>query len=387
MTTLAFNTAYDINKSTRLYIYEDQEGCNGTEIAHGDLYSVDDKLDAHCLERVFTPSKPTIIAGKIVGYCLGALLFIPIVIISLFLSLIHGMSLKRYLAKYLILTAQKLSIRELKLSLLEGVKRVPEGVLCIEKRVKTPSGETLNGMSFSPNGFLDKPIEEQKWIVVMTGRRGAYEKKIDSYAKWASEMGVGVLAVNWKGVGSSEGKTNDAASMIEDGRAMVWHLLGQGVAPENLCIYGHSLGGAIGSSVAAYYQNEFDMELGFISDRSFADATDVVNDVFDWAICIKYGLSLLTRFWWNLNAIDEFPFLRGFKGIIYSKQDGVISYSGASLHNRMNVEGVNSMQLRIPIFKETLAPKKLALKLKAHCMPIDAVALKIFMKSWLERGL
>jgi dienelactone hydrolase len=188
-------------------------------------------------------------------------------------------------------------------------------------------------------------------------------------------MGVGIVGFNWKGVGHSEGETLEGSSMVEDGKRMVQTLLDQGVAPENICIYGHSLGGGVGVKVARELQEE-GHEVGFISDRSFADSLDVVRTHLDVIPGLKQAVSFLTRLWWNLEAAEDFVALEGFKGIIYSQEDAVIPYHTSSLYRRVKFLTGEKPVYRMRIYHND--------GLGAHIVPVPPHVLKNLLQPFLD---
>lgn len=389
MSSLPLETAYDIHGAIRIYTDTEHESSIDSEyvtkpINFGPNYEMINP------ERDFQISLPCVVAGVVTGYLIGAALFIPIAFTILVISIIKGLTVKNYIARCIVLPAQQYDS-----SLLDGIREKSfnsksEKVAVRREKVVTCDRRILDGVSVIPTRFASKPKEDQKWMVVMLGRLGAYEYNIEQYKAYAEEMGIGIMAVNWRGVGHSEGITSDAQSMTEDGVAMVQHLLHEEISPKNICIFGHSLGGGIGIQVAKYFQQERKMGVAFVSDRSFADATDVVNHFLDWFPGLREGISLLTRFWWNLNSIDHFRDLEGFKGIIYCKEDGVIPFGRASLYNRVKLGGEKvryQMRLSVPILKKASYWEKIYSSIFAHCLPIHPEALRLFMTSWLTNVL
>ncbi|MBM3201543.1 MAG: hypothetical protein FJZ56_03950 [Chlamydiae bacterium] len=322
-------------------------------------------------------------SGLAIGYVIGAALFIPISLTFLALATIQGQSVKEYCARYVALPSLRYNKEMLKEKANEFFSNLPadiEGSFC--------DIDGISGVMFFPADRQADFPHEQKWLVMMTGRRGSYELNLDAYANYAKHMGVRVLGFNWKGVGNSEAATLDGESMIQDGLTVVNKLLELGVKPENICIYAHSLGGGVGSNVAKRLQDEGHL-VGFVSDRSFADARDVVRTHLDFIPGLKQGVSFLTSLWWDLEAAKNFISLKGFKGIVYSKEDIVIPYETSSLYKRVKIltgekptyrmriqeaDGLEAHIARIPkeVMKEFLDPfLKGEYETRTHRLPSD----------------
>lgn len=357
MNVITANTIYDIHGQHRMVVDQNDQVLSAID---RDGYSVDSKE--------YTIPKVWLYSGIILGYIIGAVLFIPIVITLLAISAIKGVSIKELIARNIALPSQLYNKEFLDYTKDTLLKLVPNDLRVNMLPLYNCKGEALDAVTLQNNGG------NKKWIVVMTGRLGAYEYNIDRYGEYAKRMGVGILAFNWKGVGHSEGRTREANDMIEDGKLAIEYLMGMGVAAEDICVYGHSLGGGIGAQVVKYYQDRGDV-LGFVSDRSFADATDVVETLLSCFPGVKEGISLLTRFWWNLNAIDIFPHLMGFKGVIYSKEDIIIPYENSSLYSRVK-QAYGKPDYRLKVRDGD--------GISAHVKPIPPEVLQVFMEPWLN---
>jgi hypothetical protein len=85
-----------------------------------------------------------------------------------------------------------------------------------------------------------------------------------------------IFGFNPPGVGLSPGEITGPDEYKDAGKSIINNLLDNGVKPNQICIYGHSLGAAIGSLIAAEYQNER-MDIAYFADRTMGRITDVVE--------------------------------------------------------------------------------------------------------------
>jgi uncharacterized protein len=88
-------------------------------------------------------------------------------------------------------------------------------------------------------------------ILYLHGNAGNVSSNLDK-ARQLRDLGASVLAIDYRGYGLSSGPFPNEQSLYEDALA-AWRFLQteQGVTPQQLVIYGHSLGGAIGIDLAS----------------------------------------------------------------------------------------------------------------------------------------
>ncbi|NJN86224.1 MAG: alpha/beta hydrolase [Leptolyngbyaceae cyanobacterium SL_7_1] len=90
------------------------------------------------------------------------------------------------------------------------------------------------------------------------------------------QMGMAVLLMDYRGYGQSRGNFPSEAAVYEDAEAM-WHYLVEQrrVAPEQIFIYGHSLGGAIAIELATQHPDAAGLivQSSFTSIRAMVDRT------------------------------------------------------------------------------------------------------------------
>lgn len=116
------------------------------------------------------------------------------------------------------------------------------------ERITIPvgSGEHLIGWWFPPAND-DQP---QKTLLLLHGTGGLTEFNFQAIALW-HQAGYGALAFNYRGFGQSSPSFPHETQIYQDALA-AYDFLTQtkGIAPENLVLHGHSLGGAVAIELA-----------------------------------------------------------------------------------------------------------------------------------------
>lgn len=89
--------------------------------------------------------------------------------------------------------------------------------------------------------------------------------------------GFDVINFSFRGVEFSTGTPHHKHDLIKDGIAQVARLLDDGMAAEDICLYGHSLGGGTALEVAHYFQQR-GQNIKVFNDRSFDRISDVIPE-------------------------------------------------------------------------------------------------------------
>lgn len=163
--------------------------------------------------------------------------------------------------------------------------------------------------------------QEQKWVIFFLGNdttaiRGICEN--DGLIQFAETANLNILTIDYRGVGESQGWARSRHDLFKDGEAAVQYLLSLGIASEHILIYGHSLGGAVATHVAALHQ-EKDHEIRLLADRTFSSTSAVIHHALpmihhDLPKVIKYFASFIFRFLgWEFNNTQIFQSLKGKK--------------------------------------------------------------------------
>lgn len=138
--------------------------------------------------------------------------------------------------------------------------------------VKTADGSTENIFGWwLPNASQEeKAISDRKVLLYLHGNG----KNISANAQHANRlmgMGFSVLLIDYRGYGKSEGGFPSESSVYTDAETAWNYLIEKGFKPNQIMIYGHSLGGAIAINLATKHPDA----LGMIVDSSFTSMSDM----------------------------------------------------------------------------------------------------------------
>jgi fermentation-respiration switch protein FrsA (DUF1100 family) len=180
----------------------------------------------------------------------------------------------------------------------------------------TADGVRIHGW-FLP--ALRSPITDHRspiTILFLHGNAGNISDRIDTLAV-LHQLGAGILIIDYRGYGRSEGQPNEPGT-YRDAQAAYDYLLQQrGVRPQNLVLYGESLGTAVAVDLASKHHVG-----GVVLQEPFTSVGDVGKSMFPvfpvrWLVRNKYdSLSKIGR----INA----PLL-----IFHSRNDEVFPFSHA----------------------------------------------------------
>lgn len=187
----------------------------------------------------------------------------------------------------------------------------------------TSDGIKLNGVQIFHGS--------ENWIVAMNGNTGSWEKNHESLKRMAEQQKANVVSFNYRGVGASEGYCRSSDDLVCDGIAMVQKLLDHGVNPENIVIYGHSLGGGVGAQVMLHFSLRNIQLHRFISDRSFETLRAAVKAFF-WIPIYREFIAWVVDHWWRLDSYSAVKKIKERTKIIFAEKDYIIG-NNVSLYN------------------------------------------------------
>lgn len=156
-----------------------------------------------------------------------------------------------------------------------------EGNSPIQCSITTCDGVSLDGIYF--------PGTKRKAILLAIGLTAMYEEcmidfvydKFISFFKKECE-GLSVLIVNTRGIGLSQGATSPSSMQVDIFSAYQFLVNRYGFDPEDVLVYGHSLGGCYGLQGAALIQQEYpNKRISAVVDRSFLSLSTL--------LCVRSG--------------------------------------------------------------------------------------------------
>jgi pimeloyl-ACP methyl ester carboxylesterase len=115
------------------------------------------------------------------------------------------------------------------------------------------------------------PAESGSQVLLYLHGNGANIGANVAQASRFHQLGFSVLLIDYRGYGKSEGSFPTESSVYTDAQTAWDYLIQQGISPEQILIYGHSLGGAIAINLAT--QNP--SAAGLIVQSSFTSMRDM----------------------------------------------------------------------------------------------------------------
>jgi len=170
-------------------------------------------------------------------------------------------------------------------------------------------GERLNAWYF-PASNTASPV-----VLVCHGNAGNISHRLD-LAALLLEAGAGVMLVEYRGFGRSDGKPGEENTYRDAEGAYHW-LLGKGFAGTNIIAYGESLGGGVVSELALREKLG-----GLILQSTFTSIPGVGAEVFPWL-----PVRLISTIKYDTRA--KLPKLRLPVLILHSRRDDLIAFHHA----------------------------------------------------------
>jgi len=161
------------------------------------------------------------------------------------------------------------------------------------------------------------PCENAKKTVLFChGNGGNMAHRLDTI-NILNEMGLSCLIFDYRGFGSSQGKPSEKGTYLDAESAWDWLTRKKGIKPEDIIIFGRSLGGCIASRLAYKVR-----PCGLVVESAFTSYIDIGKKCFPYL-----PVKLFAKFRYNtLNYISRLkcPVL-----IMHSKADEIVSYEFA----------------------------------------------------------
>jgi fermentation-respiration switch protein FrsA (DUF1100 family) len=127
-------------------------------------------------------------------------------------------------------------------------------------------------------------------------------------------LGWNVLIFDYRGYGRSEGSPSEAG-LYRDATAAWAHLTAErGVAPEDIVLFGRSLGGAVAAELA-----ERHAPAGIILESAFTSVPELAAEFYPWL-----PVRLLVRF--RFDTLARVPRIRAPLLVVHSRGDDIIPF-------------------------------------------------------------
>lgn len=197
--------------------------------------------------------------------------------------------------------------------------------------VRSADGVPLDGMLLwnNPTDFQKRHYDTRHWILYLVGNGECYEDNLEFLEQYGRDVGCNVAVFNYRGVVGSQGFPTRARDLVLDGDAFFQYLKAKHVQSRHILIHGHSLGGAVGTCVRSLHPKG-----PLCNERSFADWKSVELAIFGPDKSQPMG-EALDRYQWDFPVVESWNKVRGYKWIVVSPSDEIISYRIASLYKRL----------------------------------------------------
>ena len=191
------------------------------------------------------------------------------------------------------------------------------------------------GLTFEPVTFrTDDGLKLTGWYVPaenaqMTvlfchGNGGNMTHRLDSL-NILNELGLNCFIFDYRGYGKSRGKPSENGTYLDARAAWKWLTKTKGIEPENIIIFGRSLGGSIASYLAVEVKPK-----GLIIESSFTSYIDIGKKFYPYM-----PVRLFAAF--SYNTIDYIRRVNCPVLIIHSRNDEVIPFEfGLRLYDAAN---------------------------------------------------
>ncbi|EGD76905.1 hypothetical protein PTSG_08250 [Salpingoeca rosetta] len=196
----------------------------------------------------------------------------------------------------------------------------------------------------------DAPPSEQRWLMWLLGNGEAFELVLHELRAIGLESGLNVFVFNYRGVGSSEGEVTCTADLVEDAVSCLKYMDERlGAVPEHVVVFGHSIGGAIGTVARACHSPHGPV----VVERSFSSLPaagsallnmilrDVVGSSIALPSFIVAGL-LASIFKGRLDVVEALRGISGSKLVVFHTDDKIIPYHKSSAHLGVKKAGLLS---------------------------------------------
>ncbi len=149
-----------------------------------------------------------------------------------------------------------------------------DGIPYEEVFIKTPDKQTLHGYFFPAVIDGIKPVSCNKVVLYLHGNGQNVSTWYMAAAELQANIPVNILLVDYRGYGKSTGFPSINGVNI-DAHSMYQYLVQRGFNPENISIYGRSIGGAIGLELAGRERIK-----SIVVQSSFSSLKDIAKEVY-----------------------------------------------------------------------------------------------------------
>lgn len=140
--------------------------------------------------------------------------------------------------------------------------------------------------------YIQHPDPDAPTVLYLHGSRWNLNGSVFRMERWV-RMGHSLLAIDYRGFGDSTPRLPSQASVLADARAALQELARRQPDPARRFIYGHSLGGAVATQLAA--QTDMPPVAGLILESTFTNIRDMIGTT-EWSGVPGLGLLVTQPF-------------------------------------------------------------------------------------------
>jgi fermentation-respiration switch protein FrsA (DUF1100 family) len=169
------------------------------------------------------------------------------------------------------------------------------------------------------------PVGDGKITILFChGNGGNIMHRLDSISIFHN-LGLNCFLFDYRGYGNSEGKTTEAGTYLDTNAAYNWLINQRKTAPNNIIIFGRSLGGSIAAELATKVEAK-----GLVIESTFTSYVDMGRNLYFYMLVRWFA-----RF--RYSTIDYIKQVHCPVMVIHSKDDEIVPFDfGLKLHEAAN---------------------------------------------------
>jgi len=175
------------------------------------------------------------------------------------------------------------------------------------------------------SGWFIPSKGKKEVLLFLHGNGGNISTRLTLIDYFNRKIGLAVFIIDYRGYGKSEGSPSEEGTYLDAKSAWEYLAISKKIKPENIIIYGRSLGGPI----AAWLAKEVEPGM-LILDSTFTSIKDIAAEMYPYFPVRKF-------FKFNYPTIDYLKNVECPVLIIHSSEDDYIAFSHAvKLYNAAN---------------------------------------------------
>lgn len=169
------------------------------------------------------------------------------------------------------------------------------------------------------------PAEGAEYTLLFChGNAGNLSHRLDSINIF-NELGLNCLIFDYRGYGNSQGKPSEQGTYLDAEAAWRWLIEKKNIPPEQIIIFGRSLGGSVAAYLAAEVQAR-----GLVLESSFTSFVDMGRKFYPYM-----PVKLFAKF--NYSTVDYLQKVRSPVLLIHSRDDEIVPFEfGLRLYEAAN---------------------------------------------------